>query len=297
MTTTSLSRRSFIWSTLGGIGMAAQTVRGRERPRFGIIGWGNRGSRYLEAVSAARIGVEALCDADEERLRRGADALGRAQRAAVAGSRDYRLLLDSLRTPHVIVSAPFPQAAKIARAAIEQGKNVLLDSGSLFTRESAELAGEAFGNSAGVYVAGLDPRWPTLATRNLFGYALSRGAACVETHFCHPLWSLERLRGGTFEILEALRRSAPSGATVQPIFYTMRCEETSAALIRVTASSDGFQLTADMQIESGGSAESEWELIDDFELFARSSPFEKTRHWGEQYRTILAAREDPISDF
>ena len=83
---------------------------------------------------------------------------------------------------------------------------------------------------------------------------------------------------------------------VRPTFYAMRCEDALKAHIRLASSGDGFQLHAGMEIAPGDAPDAEWERIDDFEFFARSSPSVKARHWGEQYRDILAARQDPISD-
>jgi hypothetical protein len=205
-----ISRRGFIWSTIGGLGIAAYARRGAAALRFGIVGWGARGSRYLEAVQASHIGVEALCDIDADQLERGTDALGRAQRAEVAAASDYRRLLDSLKAPHVIVSAPFPQAAAIARAAVRRGKTVLLDSSTLFENEAAEQVAEAVRTGA-IYAVGLDPRWPALTTRNLLSHARSRGADRVQTHFWHASWNTSQLRAASFEILDALSHGGSRG--------------------------------------------------------------------------------------
>ena len=292
----SISRRGFLWSTLGGLGAAAQPRREYGKPQFGIVGWGDRGRRYLDAVRAARIGVEALCELDEGRLRRGVEALGRAQRRAVPGNLDYRRLLDSLRTPDVIVSAPFPHAATIASEALARGKTVLLDSRTLFAAESAERLAETVGRGAAVYASGLDPRWPSCATRDLIGYAFARGADRVVTHFWHAAWSPEQLRAGAFEIIEAMRRANPSVPPPRPAFYAMRQAETRGGSIRLTASGSGFELRASMEISPGGAPLSAWELIDDFEVFTRCSPSDKAENWRQQHLSILAARRDPVSE-
>ncbi len=117
---TRVSRRTFVATSAS----AARVLGANERIRLGIIGTGGRGS-YLMNVANKVGGIEwvAVCDAWDERCRRGAKIAG----TPVKEYADYRWLLEQKDLDGVIVATWDNMHAEITVAACRAGKDVFVE--------------------------------------------------------------------------------------------------------------------------------------------------------------------------
>ncbi len=103
---------------------AATSAQSPERPKLGVIGLGNRAQRHLAAFrDMPGVEIAALCDIQPERMRA-------AQQGPAADAKlyvDYRELLADKSVQAVTIVTPNYLHAEMAIAAMEAGKDVLLE--------------------------------------------------------------------------------------------------------------------------------------------------------------------------
>lgn len=116
-----LTRRTVL---AAGLGAAAAASQFAEKPKLGMIGLGNRAQRHLGALKTmADVKIAALCDIQAERMRAAQN--GPAADAALYV--DYRELLADKNVAAVAIVTPNYLHAEMAIAAMEAGKDVLLE--------------------------------------------------------------------------------------------------------------------------------------------------------------------------
>ena len=126
---TSVTRRNFIHA---GAGLAASsllaTSDAAEKPvRVGIVGVGNRGTSLLKNfLDLPGVEVPAICDINEEHLRRAQDIVEKkgASRPAgySSGVEDFRRLIDRTDLDAVVTATPWKWHTPVCVAAMKAGK-------------------------------------------------------------------------------------------------------------------------------------------------------------------------------
>ncbi|MBI1355036.1 MAG: hypothetical protein GC160_11875 [Acidobacteria bacterium] len=118
----SLSRRTMLASALGAAAASAQSPP--SSPKLGLIGLGNRPQRHLAGLAELPgVEISALCDIQADRMR----AARKGQAANAAMYVDYRELLADSNVQAVTIAAPNYLHAEMAIAAMEAGKDVLME--------------------------------------------------------------------------------------------------------------------------------------------------------------------------
>src|SRR5262249_3293783 len=111
-----------------GDGVVADTVR------VGVIGAGGWGMNHVRALAAVP-GAELVAVADAQELRRAAASAGRA------GIRTYAAADDLLGDTHVdavVIATDSPSHARVALAALDAGKHVLVEKPLALTTDDAQ---------------------------------------------------------------------------------------------------------------------------------------------------------------
>ncbi len=124
-------RRFLLGASLAGPMLLAlrepRSARGyavNERLNIALVGLGNRGTDFLDAIPAAGENLVALCEVNRERLNR---ALNRAAQARAF--QDFRKMLDELdrQIDALVVATPDHTHALIAARVMKRGKHVYVE--------------------------------------------------------------------------------------------------------------------------------------------------------------------------
>jgi len=168
-----LNRRQFLGNSARNAATAAASVVGfahvsqlqaRERRsanetvRVGVVGLRNQGDSLLQSFQAApNCAVAAVCDIDEELLRRGA-----ARVTAAGGSPqlfdDYSRMLETAQLDAVVIATPDHHHAWMAALAASAGKDLYLETPTSHSREEGQHLRDMLRKAGVVVQTGLTHR-------------------------------------------------------------------------------------------------------------------------------------------
>jgi predicted dehydrogenase len=169
----------------------------------GVVGCGRVATlRHLPALQRLRdMQVVALADVDEARLEEAGRTFGVERRYA-----DYHVLLESRDVETVAVCVPTAAHAEVAVAALEAGKNVLVEKPLALTVDDAERIRDAALEAPGVTTVGFNMRHHRLVRklRELVHSRVLGELQALRTAFTSSFdyrdaaspWRLHRERGG-----------------------------------------------------------------------------------------------------
>ena len=134
-----MSRRKFLISfALAGAGAelaslyrrsgASYIAGANDRIRMGVIGLGSKGSQHVsELLQLPGVEVAALCDIDEQQLRRSAALVLKSGQPGPVTFTDFRRIIDSQEIDAVSIATPARFHGPMAIEACESGKDVYVE--------------------------------------------------------------------------------------------------------------------------------------------------------------------------
>ena len=153
----SFSRRTFLGAMSAPALLPAQSPN--DTVRVAVIGVGNRGSFLLRhTLKVPGVQVVAVCDLDEERLKRAAGQVS-ASGGTAATYTDFRKMLDERKDiDAVIIATPVDTHKMISISALEVGKHVYWEKPLAHTPEDVALMTTAAHGAKGIFQAGFQLR-------------------------------------------------------------------------------------------------------------------------------------------
>lgn len=148
-----INRRSIIaGSALGATALALGGTRvkgdNEQRVKIGLIGAGGMGSNHLQALASRRdVELAYVCDADSERLAKGASIVEKGSGKAPKPVSDMRRLLDDKSIEAVWIATPDHWHAPASILALDAGKHVYVEKPCCHNIREGRLMAQAVARS------------------------------------------------------------------------------------------------------------------------------------------------------
>ena len=182
--TASPTRRALVGGGLAAA-LAARLPAQESNAKLGLIGLGNRAQRHLAAYrELGGVEVAALSDIQADRMR----AARNGPAADAAMYVDYRELIADKNVQAVVIAVPNYLHAKIAIAAMEAGKDVLMEKPVALNYQEAKRVAEAARKHKRIVAVGMQRHYADDYRKII---ELVRGGALGETR----LFALNEYRG------------------------------------------------------------------------------------------------------
>jgi hypothetical protein len=286
-----MSRRAFLISGAATTLLASVPVRFKAGSAIDVhmIGWGQHGRRFLDAVRAGQISVVSILDSNPGRASLGAGQLGAIQHRAPSchsSASSFLKFVDGTNDnfPLVLTSPPdtWPSLLSLCRMSkrtlIAHHKDCFHPAGVALLRKILKSF------PAQIFPMGFDPRFPRLSISAFFDFARSRGATATFAHLEHDGWSPEELSSFMFDFLSCSWESDARTNTFQHFAQGPFPDSPSKSFAACRFLATGGDLNLETTMLIAGPSDHNWckmEGVEAFRAFTRT-PHDTRLRTGER---------------
>jgi hypothetical protein len=275
-----MSRRTFLISGAATTLLASVPARFKASSAIDVhmIGWGQHGRRFLDAVRAGQISVVSILDSNPGRASLAAAQLGAIQHRAPAchsSTASFLKFVDGTNDnlPLVLTSPPdtWPSLLSLCRMSkrtlIAHHKHCFQPAGVALLRRILKSY------PAQIFPVGFDPGFPRLSLSAFFDFARSRGATATFAQLEHDGWSPEQLSSFMFDFLSCSWEGGARANTFQHFAREPFPDSSSNSLAACRFLTTGGDLNLETTMLIADPSDGDWckmEGVEAFRAFMRA---------------------------